>query len=130
MESKLAYVSQREATIPENVNVRYISDPRNEANDRIDNARQPQCVIPLQQNAARRMMYRKRRFQPIPILICKRDVNGAPKLIPVWVRGLAYLGCLFSIFIAMYHAQFSGCRATPANWGAVSTVRTQNAAVY
>ena len=130
MESKLAYVTQRDVTNPENANVRYISDPRNEVDDRLDNARQPQCVIPLQRNVARRMMYWKRRIPSIPILTCKRDVNGALNLITVWAKGIAYLGCMYAIFIAMYHAQFSGCRTTPANWGIVSIVRTQYVSAY
>ena len=74
MESKLAYVTQRDVTNPDQVKTRYISDPRSEANERIDNDRNPPCVIPRHQNVARRILYWKRRNPSIPILICKRDV--------------------------------------------------------
>ena len=37
---------------------------------------------------------------------------------------------MFSIFAATYLAQFSGCRPTPANWGIVSTERTQYVSAY
>ena len=56
MESKLAYVSQKDATDPDSTEVRYISDPRNEVNERIHNEHHPQCVIPRHQNVARRVM--------------------------------------------------------------------------
>ena len=107
MGSKLAYVLQKDATNPDVVKVRYISDPRNEVNDRLENDRRPQCIIPRHQNVARRAMYWKRRYPAIPILISKRDFKGSFKLIPVSVRGLAYMGCRFAKYVAMYLAIFS-----------------------
>lgn len=46
MGSKLAYVFQRDVVNPDKVKRRYISDPINEVNGRIDNDRNPQCVVP------------------------------------------------------------------------------------
>ena len=86
MESKLAYVTQKDVANPDNVKTRYISDPRSEVNERIDNDRHPKRVIPRRQNVARMILYWKRRYPGVPILICKRDVMGAFKLIPVSIR--------------------------------------------
>lgn len=130
MGPKLAYVLQKDATNPDTMKDRYISDPRNEANDRIDNDRRPQCVMPRHRNVARRIGYWGRRYHPIPILIPKRDVKGAFKLLPVSIRGLEYMGCLISISIAMYLAMFFGWRPSPANWGLISTLLMQYVAAF
>ena len=47
MESKLACVIQLGATTPDAMKVRYISDPRNDVNGRIDNDRHPHCITPV-----------------------------------------------------------------------------------
>ena len=130
MESKLAYATQRDATDPERTKTRYISDPRNEVNERIDNDNRPQCVIPRHQNVARMVLYWKLRYPTIPILIWKRDVKGAFKLIPISIRGLAYTGFRFSIYIAMYLALFFGWRPSPANWGLIATLLMQYVTAY
>lgn len=76
MESRLSYVSQKDATSPEQTKVRYISDPRVEINPRIDTDRHPRCVAPRHQNVARRVLYRQRRYPGVEVLLCKRDVKG------------------------------------------------------
>ena len=130
MESKLAYVLQKDATNPDTFKTRYISDPRNEVNDRLANERHPQRIIPRHQNVARRALYWKRRYPTIPILISKRDVKGAFKLVPVSVRGLAYMGCRFAHFVGMYLAMFFGWRCSPANWGVLSSLLMQYVAAF
>ena len=130
MESKLAYVLQKDATNPDTMKVRCVSDPRNEFNERLENDRHPQRVIPRHQNVARRTLYWKRRYPSIPILISKRDVKGAPKLTPVSIRGLAYMGCRFSVYIGMYLAMFLGWRPSPANCGVISTLITQYVSAF
>ena len=90
----------------------------------------PQCVIPRHQNATRRILYRKRRYPSIPVLICKRDVKGAFKQIPVSIRGLAYMGCRFSVYISMYIALFFGWRPSPENCGLASPLLMQYIAAY
>ena len=130
MESKLAYVTQRDVKDPDKMKIRYIRDPRNEAIERIDNDRRPKRTAPRHQNVARRALYWKRRYPALPILICKRDVDGAFKLIPVSTKCLAYMGCMFSVFIAIYLALFFGWRPSPANWGIVSTLMMQYVSAY
>ena len=130
MESKLAYVSQKDVTNPESTKVRYISDPGNEINERIKNDHHPQCVILRRLNVARMVLYWKRRYPSVPILICKRGAKGAFELIPLSIRGMAYMGCRFASFIVMYLALFFGWRPSPANWGIVSTLLMQYVAAY
>ena len=130
MESKLAYVTQRDVTNPEVTKTRYISDPRNEVNDRIDNDRHPQCIIPRHQNVARRALYWKRRYPTAPVLLCKRDVKGAFEIIPFSIDGLTYMGCRFAGLISMYLALFFGWRHSPANWGLISTLLMQYVAAF
>ena len=67
MGSVLSYVTRNEVTNHDNTNVRYISGPRNEVHDRIDNDGKPQFITPRRQNVARRVLYWERRYQPIPI---------------------------------------------------------------
>ena len=130
MESKLAYVTQKDVTNPANTKVRYISDPRNEVNERIENDHHPQRIIPRHQNVTRRVLYWKRRYHTVPILICKRDANAAFKFIPVSIRGVAYMGCRFSGFLIMYIALFFGWRPSPANWGLIAKFLMQYVAAY
>ena len=130
VESKLTYVLQKDATNPAAAKVRYISDPMNEVNERLDNDRHSQRIIPRHQNVSRRAHYWKRRYPSIPVLISKRDVKGAFKLIPVGIRGLAYMGCRFSHYIGMYLALFFGWRPSPANWGLISTLLMQYVAAF
>lgn len=87
MESMISYVAPKDVTNPENAKTRYISDPRNEANDRIDNDRRAQYISFLDtKNVARRVIYWKRRYPSIPILIRKRIEISAFKLTPLRPR--------------------------------------------
>ena len=122
MESKLAYMMQKDVTDPSKMKFMYISDPRNEVDERMGNDRHPKCVIPRQQNVARRILYWQRRYPRVPILIPKRDVRGAFKLIPVSIRSLAYTGCRFAGYMVVYLSLFFGWKPSPANWGAISTL--------
>ena len=78
MESRLAAVPQKDATNPDVLKTRYISDPRLEVNGRISNDRHPRCVSPRHANVARRIFYWQTRYQEFPILLSKRDVKGRP----------------------------------------------------
>lgn len=77
MESRLAFVTQTDATNPDQQKARYISDPRVEINHRIDTDRHPRCIVPRQQNVARRILYWQRGYPGVEMLLCKRDVEGA-----------------------------------------------------
>ena len=75
-------------------------------------------------------MYWKRRYLAIPIFICRRDVKGAFMLIHVSIKGLAYMGCHFSVYMVLYLALFFGRRPSPERWGAISTLLMQYLAAY
>ena len=130
MESRLAYVSQKDVTNPDSVKVRYISDPRLEINSRIDTERHPRCIVPKHQNVARRVLYWQRRYPGIDILLCKRDVKGAFKLLPVAIAGLTHMGCRFASYIVTYLAMFFGWKPSPANWGVITSMLLQYVATF
>lgn len=130
MGSKLAFVALREVANPDNIYRRYISDTRSEANDRIDNDRLPQCVVPRHQNVVRRALYWKRTYPTIPVLICKRDAKGAFKFTLVSIRDMAYMWRMFSVYISMYLSLLFGWRPSPANWGVISAHLIQYVAAY
>lgn len=106
MDSRMAYVSQKDVTDPDQVKVRYISGPRVEINPRIDTDRHPRRIVPKQQNVARAVLYSQRRYHGVDVLLRKRDVEGAFKLIPAALSGLSYMGCIFSQFLATYLSMF------------------------
>lgn len=56
MEPRLAYLLQKDATDPDSTKCRYVSDPRNGANERLNNDRHPRRIVPRHQNVARRVM--------------------------------------------------------------------------
>ena len=126
MESKLAYVLQKDSTDPDAMRARYISEPRNEANDRIDNERHRQCTIHRRRNADRRVLYWKRRYQSIPAPISKTRSQGRAQIDTCLDQrpGVHGGGAVFRS-IAMYLDLFFGRRPSPANWGLVSTLLMQ-----
>merc|ERR1712112_649847 len=71
MESRLAFVTQKDVTKKDGVKVRYISDPRVEINERIDPATHPRVRVPKHANVIRRVLYWKRRYPTIPVLLCR-----------------------------------------------------------
>ena len=97
MESSLSLATQKDVTKKDGVKVGYISDPRVEINERIDPAAHPKVRVPKQANVIRRILYWKRRYPTIPVLLCKRDVKGAFKLLPISIRGLTHMGCSLPI---------------------------------
>ena len=125
MESKLTFVTQPDITNPGCAKTRYISDPRVAVNERVFGENHPACIVTRHQHVARRLMLCKRRYPGIPVLLSKRDVKSAFKLIPIAVFGLPYMGCRFSSFICIYLALFFGWRPSPANWGVVATLLMQ-----
>ena len=52
---------------PPKKNVRYISAPRVEISERIDNDRHPWCVVPRRKIVARRILYWKRKYRGIDV---------------------------------------------------------------
>ena len=51
--------------------------------------------------------------------------TGSPKLIPVSVKGMAYMACRFAKYVFTYRALFFGWRPSPANCGIMSTLLMQ-----
>ena len=125
MESKLAAVVQKDVCNPSMNKVRYISDPRLEVNERMCKLRHPKCVAPRHANVARRILFWQRRYPGVPVMISKRDVKGAFKLIPVSVKGLCYMGCRVANFVCVYLSLFFGWRPSPANWGIIASLLMQ-----
>ena len=130
MESRLVDLSQKDVVNPDQMKVRYISDPRLEINPRIDTDRHPRCIVPKHQHVARRVLYWQRRYPGIDVLLCKRDVEGAFKLIPVAVEGAPHIGCRFATYVVTYLSMFIGWKPSPANWGVVTTLLLQFVASY
>ena len=118
----MAYVTKKNSAYPKKMKVRYISGPRNEANERLGRGRRPKCVIPLHRDVACRILYWKKRYPKIPILVSKRDFRGAFKSIPVSIRSLAYAGCRFAGYMVVYLSLFFGREPSPGNWGVISTL--------
>lgn len=125
MESRLAFVAQVDATNPNQQKARYISDHMVKINPRIDTGRRPRCIAPRQKNIARRVPYWKRRYPGVEVLLCKRDVKGAFKLMLVAISGISHMGCRFANCIVAYLSLFLGWKAPPDNWGVVATAMLQ-----
>ena len=67
MESRLAFVTQKDATKEKGVKVRYISDPRVGINERIDPSTHPRVRGPKHANVIRIILYGRRRYPTIPV---------------------------------------------------------------
>ena len=76
MESRLAFVAQKDVAKADGVKVRYISDPMGEINERIYPRTRPWVRVPRHANVIRRSLHWKRRYPTIPVLLCKRDAKG------------------------------------------------------
>ena len=125
MESKLAYVFQKDVADPAKTKVCYISDARSEVNERLDKDRHPKCITPRHQHISRRIIYWGKRCPNIRVWISKRGVWSAFKLIPVSIRSMAYMGCRFAGYMVVYLPLFFGWGPSPANWGVISTLLMQ-----
>ena len=130
MESRLAFVTQKDITKPEGQKVRYISDPRVEINERCEPKLHPRVRVPQHGHVIRRVLYRKRRYPAIPVLLCKRDVKGAFKLLPVSIVGLAHMGVRFAEYMIVYLSLFFGWKPSPASWGIISSLLLQFVASF
>ena len=98
MESRLAFVTQKDVTKDDGVNV---SDPMVEINERIGPETHPRVRVPNHANVIRRAIYWKRRCPSIPVLLRKMDAMGAFKLLPVSVFGLPHMGRQFSHYMIL-----------------------------
>ena len=76
MESRLAFVTQKDATKPGGRKVRYISDPRVAINERIEPKSHPRVRVPRHANVIRMVLYWKRRCPAIPVSSCDWKRKG------------------------------------------------------
>ena len=106
VDSRLASVTQKDVTDEYGVKVRYMSDPGNEIDERINPKNHHWALGPRHANAIRLILYWKRRYAPIPILLCERDVKEASKLIPAACLGLNHMGVRFANYIIIYRSLF------------------------
>ena len=125
VESRLVFVTQKDATQVGGIKVWYISDPRVEINERIEPKNHPMVRVPKHANVIRRIMYWKRRYPTIPVLLRKRDVEGAFKLSPASTRGLTHMGIQFSSYMVLYLSLYCGWGPSPASRGIISTLLLQ-----
>ena len=130
MESRMAFVTQKDVAKPEGVKVRYISDPMIEINERIDPKTHPRVRVPKHANVIGRIFYWKRRYPTIPVLLCKRDVEGAFKLLPSAVCALPHVGVRFAQYMIMYLSLYFGWKPSPASWGVISSLIMQFVASF
>ena len=130
MGSKLTFVTQTDVASPDQLETRNISAPRLEINERVTGENHPRRIIPRHQIIARRLLYFKRRYPGIPLLISKRGVKSAFKLVPVSVCGYPYVGYRFGQYVGIYLALFFGWMPSAANWGVISTLAMQHVAAY
>ena len=130
MESSLAFVTQKDVTKETGVKVRYISDPWVEINERIEPKHHPRVRAPQHGNVIRMILYWKRRYPTIPILLCKRDVKGAFKLLPASIAGLAHMGLQFANYTILYLRLYFGRKPSPASWGIISSILLKFAASF
>ena len=125
MEFRLAFVNQKDVEKESGVKVIYISDPRNEINERINPKNHPWARVPRHANVPRWILYWGRSYPTIPILLRKMDVKGAFELIPVAIRGLTHMGFRFANFAVLYLSLYFGWMPSPASWGVISTTLLQ-----
>ena len=75
-------------------------------------------------------MYRKRRYPGIPVLLGKRDVRSAFKLIPLSISMLYHAGFRVANYILIYLSLYFGWKGSPGNWGVMSTLTLQYLAAH
>ena len=130
MESRLAFATQKDVTKESGVKVRYISDPRVEIDERIGPTTHHRVRVPRHANLIIRVLYWKRRYPTLPVLLCKRDFKGAFKLLPIAIRGLTHMGIQFSEYMILYVSLYFGWEPSPASRGVISTLLLQFVASF
>ena len=105
--------------------VRNICDPRIDTNARAHSRRQPLLAVPSIPSIVRRILFRKRGYPGMPILLAKRDVMAAFKLILLAIRTLARAGFRAGRFIMTYLSMYFGWKGFPGTWGAIPTSTLQ-----
>ena len=125
LESKLAFATQKGKAKADGVQVRYISDPRNEIDERIEPKTRPTVRVPQHANVVRTVLYWKRRYPPTPVLLCKRGVEGAFELLPLAICALPHMGVHCSKYMIMYLSLYFGWKHSPASWGVTSSLLPQ-----
>ena len=123
METKLTFVEQKDK-------LRYICDPRAEINERTSSRRHPLLIVPTIPSLLRRILYWKRRYPDIPILLGKRDVRSAFKLIPLSISMFYHAGLRVANYILLYLSLYFGWKGSPGNWGVIATLTLQYIAAH
>ena len=118
MGTRLSLVEQKDKS-------RYICDPRLAINEGTDSKRHPLLVVPTIPALLRGILFRGRRYPGIPILLAKRAVSSAFKLIPLSIGMLSRAGFRVAHFILVYLIMYFGWKGSPGNWGAISTLTLQ-----
>ena len=129
METKLSFVEQKDVG-GTGAKIRYICDPRVEINSRADSRRHPFLFVPTIPSLLRRILFWKRRYPKIPVLLCKRDVKSAFKLIPLSIRMLYHTGLRISDYLLVYLSMYFGWKGAPGNWGIISSLLMQYVASH
>ena len=105
MDTRLSFVEKKDK-------IRYICDPRLEANERTDSKRHPLLAVPTIPSLRMRILYWKRRYPDIPILLAKRDVKSAFKLIPLSISIISHAGFRVAIYILVYISLYFGWKGS------------------
>ena len=99
MGGKLTYVEQHSK-------IRYIRDPRLNINERTSPKRHPFMSVPPTPSIRRGILYWKRRYPEAPILLPKRDLRAAFKLIPLSIemfpRAVCMVGGYLLVYLSLY----------------------------
>ena len=92
MESRLAFVPQKDVTEENGARARYFSDPMIDIDERIAPRTHHRVRVPKHGSVIRRVWYLRRRYPTIPSMMCKSDVRGAFKLLRISIRGFGPYG--------------------------------------
>ena len=130
METELSFVEQKAVGDINAKKVRYICDPRVEINSRTDSRRHPFLYVPTIPSLLRGILYWERRYPRVPILLCKRDVKSAFKLVPLSVRMIYHAAVRIGNYLMVYLSMYFGWKGAPGNWGIISSLLMQFLSSY
>lgn len=81
--------------------------------------------VPTIPSLIRRILYWKRRYPGIAIVLCKRDVKSAFKLAPLSIRMIYKAGLRVAEYVMIYVGMYFGWQGDPGNWGIISSLLMQ-----
>ena len=125
METKLSFVEQKVVGNTNATKIRYICDPRLEINPRTDSRRHPFLFATTIPSLLRGILFWKRRYPGVPILLCMRDVKSAFKIVPLSIRMLYHAGVRIANYLMIYLSMYFGRKGAPGNWGIISSLLVQ-----